>query len=118
EMLLGNIEIDFSATEHGIHYVQQFFPDAEARRDRVQIAGTAPQMNLAADFFAEILDQISLAGKEPMAAFAAHTFPAVRLHLPERFQDRNAVIARDQLLLGQHHDMRLIERVRSEEHTS
>ena len=52
-------------------------------------------MNLAADLFAELFNQIGLTGKQPMSAFAAHLLPPRRFHFPERAKYCCTILSRD-----------------------
>ena len=52
-------------------------------------------MDLAADLFAKLFNQIGLTRKQPMSSSAAHLLPPRRFHFPERAKDRGTILPGD-----------------------
>jgi hypothetical protein len=78
---------------------------------RAEIAGTARQMEAAANVLAEQADQVLLAGVQTSAGAQAGLHDSFRLHLPQSAQSGDARRQRKQTFFDEHHGVRLVESV-------
>ena len=96
---------------HGAHEGEELLALQGVDPYRAQVAGTARQMEAAANVLAEQADQVLLAGVQAAAGPQARLHDPFRFHLPESAQSGYARWKRKQTFFDEHDGMRLVESV-------
>jgi hypothetical protein len=105
----GHVQQGLAVVVERRHHLQEPAAERQAVGDPAQVPGATPGVDAAAHLHAQPADEVDLAGVIARPRRRTGRLKALPFHLQERPQTGRGVGDGDDPLLGQHHQLRLVE---------